>query len=154
MALTITSPAFQSGRGIPAACTCDGEDVSPPLRWSGAPAGTQSFALIVEDPDAPRGTWTHWVVYNIPSDEQELPEHLPAREQLPNGTRQGLTDFRCVGYGGPCPPSGTHRYVFTLYALGVMLPVAPAATKAQLRKAMAGHSLAHAELIGTYQRLR
>ena len=154
MALMLTSTAFQPGGSIPSKYACDGNDVSPPLAWSDAPAGTKSFALIADDPDAPMGTWVHWVVYNIPAGEQRLLENIPKQERLSNGTAQGFTDFRHAGYGGPCPPSGTHRYFFKLYALDVTLPLPSKATKAQLLKAMDGHTLARAELMGTYQRSR
>lgn len=152
MTWTLTSPAFQDGTTIPSRYTCDGDDVSPPLAWTEAPAGTKSLALINDDPDAPAKTWVHWVVYNIPPSARALPEAVPANPQLPDGTRQGTTDFGRVGYGGPCPPSGRHRYVFTLYALDTMLTLAPGVTKSQLEAAMQDHILAQAQLIGTYRR--
>lgn len=150
--MEIKSQAFAQGGLIPAKYTCDGEDVSPPLTWSGAPAGTQSFAVISDDPDAPAGTWVHWVIWNIPAGTQALEENVPKLEALPNGARQGTTDFRRLGYGGPCPPSGTHRYSFRLYALDAPLDLRSTATKRELEKAMQGHVLARAELTGKYGR--
>jgi len=152
MALTVTSPAFKDGAAIPSPHTCDGEDASPPLAWTAAPDGTKSLALIADDPDAPGTTWVHWVVYNIPPTARGLPEAVPPDRQLPDGMRQGVTDFGRIGYGGPCPPSGTHRYVFTLYALDGSLALAPGATKAQLEEAMKGRTLSQGQLIGTYRR--
>jgi Raf kinase inhibitor-like YbhB/YbcL family protein len=137
---------------IPVEYTCDGKDVSPPLTWTEPPAGTKSLALISDDPDAPAGTWVHWVVYNIPPAVRELQKGFPTDKKLPDGTLQGTTDFRRVGYGGPCPPGGTHRYFFKLYALGSLLPLAPGATKAQLEQAMKGHIQEQAQLMGTYRR--
>ena len=154
MAFTLTSTAFEHGQPVPAQYTCEGGDMSPPLAWREPPAGTRSFALIADDPDAPMGTWVHWVVWNIPATEQGLAEHIPKQERLANGTRQGMTDFHRVGYGGPCPPSGTHRYFFTLYALDAQLTLSPKATKAQLLAALHGHVLAQSELMGAYQRSR
>ena len=148
----VTSGAFQPGGTIPSRYTCDGEDVSPPLGWGEPPAGTKSFALISDDPDAPMGTWVHWVVYNLPPATRQLPEGFLRDEQLPDGTRQGRTDFGRTGYGGPCPPSGTHRYFFKLYALDTMLALKPGATAKELEAAMQGHVLAGAELMGTYRR--
>ncbi len=158
MALTIRSPAFEPNGEIPARYTCDGQDVSPPLEWSGVPEGTRSLALIVDDPDAPdpaapRMVWVHWVLYNIPPDARGLPEGVGPAD-LPPGTRQGLNDWKRTGYGGPCPPIGRHRYFFKLYALGEELPDLGTPTKAQLLKAMEGRILAQAELVGTYQRRR
>jgi len=153
MALRIESPAFQAKEKIPQKHTCDGMDLSPPLLWSGAPAGTKSFALISDDPDAPMGTWVHWVIYDIPPESQGLPESVPKTGRLADGARQGVTDFRQVGYGGPCPPPGKpHRYFFKLYALDTVLDLPPKATKADLLVAMNGHVLAQAELVGLYQR--
>ena len=154
MALTMTSPAFNEGQPIPTVYTCDGENVSPPLAWTDPPAGTKSFALINDDPDAPGKTWVHWVAYNMPASARRLPERCPTSAQLPDGTRQGMTDFGRSGHGGPCPPSGTHRYDFTLYALDAMLSLPSKATKAQLEAAMQGHILASAQLMGTYRRGR
>ncbi len=153
MAFELTSSAFLPGETIPTKHTCDGADVSVPLRWSDPPAGTGSFALIADDPDAPRGTWVHWVLYDLPAVSRELPEGVPAQEVLPSGARQGMNDFRKVGYGGPCPPPGpAHRYVFKLYALDRAIGLPPRATKAQLLDAMKGHILAEAQLVGRYKR--
>ncbi len=148
----LKSKAFEPGGLIPAKYTCDGEDISPPLDWSDPPAGTQSIALISDDPDAPVGTWVHWVVWNIPGSARALDENLPKKESLPNGARQGTTDFRRVGYGAPCPPSGTHRYFFKLYALDTTLNLPASTTKKDLEQAMQGHILGQAELIGKYRR--
>jgi len=158
MALKLSSSAFTSNGEIPRDYTCDGSDRSPPLSWSGAPPGTRSLALIVDDPDAPdprhpKMTWVHWVLYNLPASSEGLPEAVAA-EALPPGTREGLNDWRRTGYGGPCPPVGRHRYFHKLYALDAELPDLGAASKADLEKAMRGHVLAEAQLIGTYQRSR
>ncbi|HYY93770.1 MAG TPA: YbhB/YbcL family Raf kinase inhibitor-like protein [Pyrinomonadaceae bacterium] len=150
--IKLTSTAFDEGGMIPSQYTCDGQNVSPPLAWSGLPEGTKTLALICDDPDAPRGTWVHWVVYQIPASEHGLPENLPARETLDNGARQGINDFKKPGYGGPCPPSGTHRYFFKLYALDTDLNLPPAATKDQLLKATEGHILAQGQLMARYKR--
>ncbi len=153
MALKLTTTAFQPGVAIPKKFTCDGPDVSPALAWTDAPAGTHSFALIMDDPDAPVGTWVHWVLYDLPANTRDLPEGVPKQEEVPNGTRQGRNDFRKIGYGGPCPPPGpAHRYFFKLYALDSKTSLKPGATKADLEKAMKGHILAQAELMGRYQR--
>ncbi|WP_126445216.1 YbhB/YbcL family Raf kinase inhibitor-like protein [Sulfuricystis multivorans] len=154
MSLILTSVAFAHLAAIPAHYTCQGADVSPPLSWSGVPAGTKSLALIVDDPDAPdpaapKMTWVHWVLYNIPPTVTGLPE---AVKTLPPGTFEGLNDWQRTGYGGPCPPIGRHRYFHKLYALDVVLPDLKHPTKAQLEKAMAGHILAEAQLVGTYQK--
>jgi hypothetical protein len=150
--MKLTSQAFQPGDLIPAKYTCAGLDVSPPLTWSDPPAGTRSFALISDDPDAPVGTWVHWVIWNIPPSARALEENLPKTASLPDGARQGTTDFKRVGYGGPCPPSGTHRYFFKLYALDATLDLPSSATKKDLEKAMQKHILAQAELMGKYRR--
>ncbi len=153
MSLKLTSTAFQPGATIPKKCTCDGPDVSPALAWTDAPAGTQSFALIMDDPDAPVGTWVHWALYDLPASTHELAEGVPKQEELPNGTRQGRNDFRRIGYGGPCPPAGpAHRYFFKLYALDSKTNLKQGASKADLEKVMKGHILAQAELMGRYQR--
>jgi len=153
MSIQLTSTAFAEGSPIPAKYTCDGADVSPPLRWSNVPEGTKSIALISDDPDAPVGTWVHWVVYNIPPDATELAENIPKSEVLTNGARQGMSDFKRIGYGGPCPPPGSpHRYFFKLYALDTALDLKPGATKQQLLQAVEGHILAEGQLMGTYQR--
>lgn len=153
--MKLTSAAFVDGQPIPQKYTCDGADISPPLAWSAAPAGTRSLALICDDPDAPVGTWVHWVIYALPAASTELPEMVGAVDVLPDGARQGLNDFRRVGYGGPCPPPGrAHRYFFKLYALDAEVALGPRASKRELVRAMAGHVLAEAELMGTYQRGR
>ena len=154
MAFTLTSAAFRDGAGIPVKYTCDGVDVSPPLSWSGAPAGTGGFALIVDDPDAPAGTWVHWVLYNLPATVFELPENIAKVESLDlDGARQGRNDFRRPGYGGPCPPPGpAHRYFFKLYALAAPLTLKAGAQKRDVEAAMEGHVLATAQLMGTYGR--
>ncbi len=151
--MRLSSGSFLAGREIPAQYTCEGGDVSPPLSWTGAPAGTRSFALICDDPDAPTGTWVHWVIFNVPAGTKELPENVVKMETAaqPAGARQGENDFKRVGYGGPCPPRGhgVHHYHFKLYAL---LNLPPRSTKQQVEMMMRGHVLAAAELIGTYQR--
>lgn len=153
MALTVSSSAFQEGDKIPAKYTCEGQDVSPPLAWSEPPAGTRSLALIVDDPDAPGGVFTHWLLFNIPPDSRELPEAVPTQAELASGALQGKTDFGRTGYGGPCPPPGhPHRYQFTLYALDQPLDLEGGASKKQLLSAMEGHILAQGQLTGTYQR--
>ena len=154
MLFALTSPAFAEGQAIAAVYTCEGRDVSPPLAWTDPPAGTKSFALISDDPDAPGKTWVHWVLYNLPPSVRALPEAVPPDRELADGTRQGMTDFGRIGYGGPCPPSGTHRYLFKLYALDVLLTLPPGATKPQLEEAMEGHLLAEAHLMGTYRRFK
>ena len=156
MTITITSPAFAHNQDIPARYTCDGEDISPALEWSGLPGETRSVVLIVDDPDAPdpaapKMTWVHWVLYNIPPGVSGLHEAVKP-EDLPEGTKEGLNDWKGTGYGGPCPPIGRHRYFHKLYALDVILPDLGRPTKGKLEKAMEGHVLSKAELIGTYQR--
>jgi Raf kinase inhibitor-like YbhB/YbcL family protein len=154
-AMKLTSTAFAEGRPVPAVHTCDGADVSPALAWTGVPPGTKSLALICDDPDAPAGTWVHWVIYGLPGTAAGLPGNVTKTETLPDGARQGLNDFRRVGYGGPCPPPGRpHRYLFKLYALDAEPALKPRATKPDLLRAMAGHILAEAQLMGTYQRMR
>jgi Raf kinase inhibitor-like YbhB/YbcL family protein len=148
----LTSAAFAHEQPIPVKHTCDGEDISPPLQWSDPPAGTQSFALIADDPDAPMGTWVHWVLYNLPSEARALPEAVPSDADLPDGSRHGENSWRRTDYGGPCPPSGTHRYFFKLYALDKVLDLGAGATKDQLLQAMDEHILAQTELMGTYTR--
>ena len=150
--MQLTSPAFEPGRSIPSLYTCDGKDLSPPLAWSGAPAGTKSFALIADDPDAPAGAWVHWVLWNLPVTVTDLKARVPAERELSGGARQGTNDFGTIGYGGPCPPSGTHRYFFKLYALDTVLPLKSGATKAELEAAMKGRMLAQAALVGVYHR--
>jgi Raf kinase inhibitor-like YbhB/YbcL family protein len=153
MAFTIQSSDFANGADIPRAFTCDGEDRSPDLSWSGAPEGTKVFALIADDPDAPAGTWVHWVIFNIPATTQSLPSGVEKMEQLANGAKQGKNDFRKLGYGGPCPPPGkAHRYFFKLYALDSELALAGGASKADVERAMSGHILGKTELMGRYKR--
>ncbi len=156
MTMTLTSPAFDHNGSIPAAFTCEGEDRSPRLEWSGIPEGTRSLALIVDDPDAPdpaapKMNYVHWVLYNIPADAGRLDEGVPP-SALPAGTREGLNDWKRTGYGGPCPPIGRHRYFHKLYALDRVLPDLGTPTREDLVAAMEGHILAQAELIGTYQK--
>lgn len=152
MDIRLTSTAFTEGGTIPKKYTCDGADVSPPLEWDNVPEGTKSFALICDDPDAPMGTWVHWVLFNLPADARSLPEAVPPDKELPSGARQGTNDFRKIGYGGPCPPGGTHRYYFKLYALDTTLDLPAGCTKAQLLRAMEGHVLAEGQLMGKYSR--
>jgi len=137
---------------VPSLHTCDGEDLSPPLKWDEPPEGTKSFALISDDPDAPGGTWVRWVIWNIPSTSRGLAQGMAKTADLADGTRQGTTDFREIGYGGPCPPSGTHRYYFRLFALDSMLDLPAGAIRTDLDRAMHGHVLAQAELMGKYRR--
>jgi Raf kinase inhibitor-like YbhB/YbcL family protein len=156
MTLQITSTAFPASGAIPLLYTCDGEDISPPLTWSDLPPNTKSLALVVDDPDAPdpkapKRTWVHWLLYNLPAGHKGLTENVD-RAGLPRGTGEGLNDWGRTGYGGPCPPIGRHRYFFKLYALDIQLPDLGQPRKAELLKAMQGHILAQAELIGTYQR--
>jgi Raf kinase inhibitor-like YbhB/YbcL family protein len=151
--ISMTSSAFSAGGAIPKKFTCDGPDLSPQLSWNAPPAGTQSFALIMDDPDAPVGTWVHWVLYDLPANVLELPEGVAKDEQLSSGARQGRNDFGKIGYGGPCPPgSKPHRYFFKLYALDTKLGLRAGATKADVERAVKGHILAQAELIGKYGR--
>jgi Raf kinase inhibitor-like YbhB/YbcL family protein len=153
MAFELHSPAFSPGGEIPVMHTCDGLDVSPPLGWSDPPANTKSLALVVDDPDAPAGTWVHWALYGMPATLRALREGVATGNTVAGIGTQGLNDFRKVGYGGPCPPRGpAHRYVFTLYALDVELRLPARRTKTDLVKAMAGHVLAQAELVGRYKR--
>ncbi len=152
MSLTISSAAFASGQSIPAKYSCVGREVSPPLTWSGAPANTKSFALIVDDPDAPGGTWVHWVMYNIPAAASDLPEAVQPGGQLSDGSLQGKNSYGNLGYNGPCPPSGTHRYFFKLYALDAMLNLSAGTSKQQLISAMQGHILAQGEWMGTFSK--
>jgi Raf kinase inhibitor-like YbhB/YbcL family protein len=152
-AFTLSAPAFDPGGQIPSRYTCDGADQSPALTWHGGPSGTKSFALIVDDPDAPAGTWVHWVVYDLPAETTALPEGVVKSDALPNGGKQGSNDFRKVGYNGPCPPPGKpHRYFFKLYALDGPIGLQPRATKTQVLRAIEGHVLGQTEMIGTYKR--
>ncbi len=152
MILTVTSPAFGEGERIPAKYTCDGSGISPRISWEPASGDVKSYALICDDPDAPMGTWVHWVAYNIPADVHELPEGYPTSDRLSDGTVQGMNGWGRTSYGGPCPPSGTHRYFFKVYALDTMLSIGGGATKSQLVAAMKGHGIAEGHLMGTYQR--
>jgi Raf kinase inhibitor-like YbhB/YbcL family protein len=151
--MQLSSTAFAEGESIPAKYTCDGENVSPRLNWTGAPGATKSLVLIADDPDAPMGTWVHWVLYDVPASATELPEALPKSQYLPGGSKQGLNDFKHLGYGGPCPPPGKpHRYFFKLYALDRTLDLKPGATKKEVERAMEKHTLAQGQLMGTYKR--
>jgi len=154
MTLKVTSTAFTDGGMIPPRYTADGDDISPPLNWEGLPAGTKSVALINDDPDAPMGTWVHWLVWNIPPEKLSLAEDIRPFKESQDGIRQGTTDFGRIGYGGPAPPSGVHRYFFKVYALDSKLDLTPGATKPQLEKAMKGHILAEGQLMGKYTRKR
>jgi Raf kinase inhibitor-like YbhB/YbcL family protein len=156
MALRITSPAYADGAAMPAKYTCEGDDISPPLQWSGVPGGTQSLVLIIDDPDAPdpkapRRTYVHWVLYDLPADSSGLPEDANSKG-LPAGTKVGINDWKRADYGGPCPPIGRHRYFHKLYALDTKLTALSQPTKADIEAAMAGHVLEKAELVGTYQK--
>lgn len=150
--MKLTSPAFTDGSSIAGKYTGDGSDLSPPLVWSGSPPGAKSFAVICDDPDAPSGSWVHWVIYNIPPAINSLPEGIDSVESSEDGTVQGINDFGGIGYGGPMPPRGTHRYVFSLYALDTILPSRPGITKSQLLKLMNAHILSEARLMGKYSR--
>jgi Raf kinase inhibitor-like YbhB/YbcL family protein len=152
MKLTVTSTAFEEGGMIPKKYAGDAENISPPLAWSGIPARAKSLALIVDDPDAPSGDWVHWVVYNMPATMKEMPEDIGPGERVPGIGIQGKNDFGKTGWGGPKPPSGTHRYFFRLYAADVVLDDAPGLTKKQLLTALQGHILAQGELMGRYKR--
>jgi Raf kinase inhibitor-like YbhB/YbcL family protein len=154
--LLLSSSAFRHQSDIPARFTCEGQDISPPLRWSGVPDSAKSLVLIVDDPDAPdpkapKMTWVHWILYNLPPSTSELPEGVQP-QQLPTGTLEGLNDWKRTGYGGPCPPVGRHRYFHKLYALDAMLPGLHTPAKGLVEQAMSGHVVAQAELVGTYER--
>jgi Raf kinase inhibitor-like YbhB/YbcL family protein len=156
MPLILTSTAFRHQGEIPSRYTCDGDDISPSLAWSGVPTGAKSLVLIVDDPDAPdpkapKMTWVHWLLYNISPTATGLPEHVEVKN-LPQGTLEGINDWKRTGYGGPCPPIGRHRYFHKLYALDTLLPDMNRPTKAKLESAMRGHILSQAEIVGTYQR--
>lgn len=150
--MELSSQAFKHEGMIPSRYTCDADDISPDLQWQAVPDGVQSFALICDDPDAPMGTWVHWVYFNIPSSTHSLPEEVTPAQQPDQGGRQGTNDFQRIGYGGPCPPGGSHRYYFKLYALDAMLDLDAGASKQQLLDAMEGRILAKAEMMGRYQR--
>jgi Raf kinase inhibitor-like YbhB/YbcL family protein len=150
--ISLTSTAFEHGGGIPYLYTCEGDDISPPLQWSGAPVSTRTYAMVCEDPDAPRGTWIHWVLYNISGDALELTKAVPTLPQLPSGARHGRNTAGDMAYAGPCPPPGKpHRYFFRLYALDISLNLPPGATKVELEQAMDQHIVAQGTLMGTYQ---
>lgn len=151
--MTLQSQAFKNGEHIPSKYTCEGEDISPPLSWSGAPTETKSFALIEDDPNAPAAAFTHWIIFNIPASENSLPENIPKKARFPYGAIQGLNDFQRYGYGGPCPPPGRmHRYLFQLYAIDAELNLPSGANKQDALKAIESHTLAKAELTGLYSR--
>ena len=150
--LEVTSSAFEEAGMIPSQYTCDGQNVSPPIAWRGVPAGSVTIALICDDPDAPTGTWVHWVAYDLPSSVDELPEGVPLGEALTGGGKQGRNSSRETGYSGPCPPGGTHRYYFKVYALDSEMGLKPGATKKELLKAMEGHILGQGQLMGRYER--
>jgi len=150
--IELSSPAFTNGQPIPDMYTCQGEDISPLLSWAKPPEGTQSFALIMDDPDAQNGTWVHWVIFNIPSSSRGLAQATPPDATFSYGAMSGNNSWGRTGYGGPCPPSGTHRYFFKLYALDEVLAIEPGSDKGELEKAMFGHILAQAELMGTYSK--
>lgn len=152
MSIQLTSSAFGHEKPIPARYTCQGDDTSPDLAWTGTPAGTQAFALIMDDPDAPRGTWVHWVIVNLPAGVTSLAEGIESDDDLPGGAVHGKNSWGRSDYGGPCPPSGTHRYFFKLYTLDAALDLSPGASKEQALKAMEGHILAEGQLMGTYKK--
>ncbi|UCF21192.1 MAG: YbhB/YbcL family Raf kinase inhibitor-like protein [Gemmatimonadota bacterium] len=153
MPIEVSSPAFQDGDLIPSRYTCEGEDISPPLEWTNLPAGSKSIALICDDPDAPVGTWVHWVLYDLSPKLNKLPEAIPGREVTPQGAKQGINDFRRSGYGGPCPPPGKpHRYFFKIYALDIEPGLPAGATKSDLLRTIEGHVLAEGQLVGLYKR--
>jgi Raf kinase inhibitor-like YbhB/YbcL family protein len=151
MSFEISSPAFAKGGSIPSDFSCAGRDISPALSWTEPPSGTQSFALIMDDPDAPMGTWVHWIIFNIPASTRNLTEGMTTDPQLSDGSLQGKTSAGSSGYHGPCPPSGTHRYFFKLYALDTILSLSAKADKKVLLAAMEGHILANAELMGKFE---
>jgi Raf kinase inhibitor-like YbhB/YbcL family protein len=150
--MEITSQAFGQGEMIPPRYTCNGENVSPPIAWKGVPDGTRSITVICEDPDAPMGIWVHWVYYDIPPQASPLPENIPAEERPAAGGTQGITDFLTIGYGGPCPPSGTHRYFFRVFAVDTELNLPPGSTKEEVLSSMEGHLLGMGELMGRFSR--
>jgi len=152
MSIKITSPIFEHGGMIPSKYTCDSDDISPPLNWEDIPEGTKSVALIMDDPDAPRGTWVHWIVYNIRPDTRGLTENLPPNEVLDDGSLQGKNSWGSIGYGGPCPPRGVHRYYFKIYALDSLTLTEPGASKEDLLESMGTHIIDQGELMGRYER--
>jgi Raf kinase inhibitor-like YbhB/YbcL family protein len=151
-ALSLSSPAFEEGGEVPDKYSCDGKNISPPLSWSGVPVGTGSFVLIMDDPDAPGGVFTHWVLFNLPPDILELAEDIPNKSELESGALQGKNGMGRTGYFGPCPPGGTHHYRFTLYALDKPIDLAAGVSKERVLETMEGHILAEAQLMGTYRR--
>jgi len=152
MTIAVTSPAFEDGGMIPKKFTCDGENISPPLHIGDVPDEARSLTLIADDPDALGGTWVHWVLYDLPPKTTELPENMPVDEEIQDGAHHGVSDFKRFGYGGPCPPSGTHRYYFKVYALDTILNLSGRVTKADVIKAIQGHVLAEGQLMGRYAR--
>ncbi len=152
MTIKLTSAAFQEGGSIPRQYTCDGQNISPPLEWDTVPARAKTIVLIADDPDAPAKTWVHWVIFDIPATAKSLPENISPNKSTAVGGKQGTNDFKKLGYGGPCPPSGTHRYYFKIYALDKALELAGEVTKDQVLKAMDGHVLGQGQLMGTYRR--
>jgi len=150
--IQVLSSAFKEGGMIPQQYACDGEDTSPPLSWESVPEGTRSIAVIADDPDAPGGTFVHWVLYDLPANVRELPESLPKEETPPSGGTQGKNSFGKIGYGGPCPPSGTHRYFFKVYALNARTNLAPGKSKEDLLETMEGHVLAQGQIMGRYKK--
>lgn len=150
--IRVMSSAFEEGGMIPPQYACDGQDISPPLSWESVPEGTRSIALIADDPDAPRGTFVHWVLYDLPANTRELPENTPRDKTLPNGAKQGVNSTGRTGYMGPCPPSGTHRYFFKIYAMDAPTNLPPGKSKADLLKTMEGHILAQGQIMGTYRK--
>ena len=152
MEIKLTSPAFKEGGMIPSKYTCDGEDISPPLKWDNVPPGTVSIAIISDDPDAPMGTWVHWVLFNLQAKTRELKENFPNDETLEDGSRQGVTDFGATGYGGPCPPGGVHRYFFKIYALDVKIDLVSIVDKEALLSEMEEHIIGQGQLMGKYKR--
>lgn len=149
--INVTSVAFKEGQPIPRQYTCDGINISPPLEWSGVPKTAKTIAIIADDPDAPAGTWVHWLLYNLPAENIGFVENLPMTENLKAGGFQGKNDFGKIGYGGPCPPSGSHRYFFKVYALDAELPLKAGATKAEVEKAIEGHVVSQGQLMGVYR---
>ena len=152
MSIKLTSTAFKEGEMIPRQYTCDGEDMSPPLSWTGIPTEAKSLSLVADDPDAPVGDWVHWIIFDIPASITELPEDVPANETLAKGGTHGKNSWGRLGYGGPCPPSGTHRYICTLYALDIQLGLQSGSTKKDIENAIKGHILAKGQLMGKYKR--
>ena len=150
--MKLTSAAFKEGGMIPKKYSCDDEDISPPLNWENIPSKTKELAMICDDPDAPMGTWVHWVIYKISPQVKGLTENIPTEKKLSSGMVQGMNDFGRIGYGGPCPPGGTHRYFFKIYALDAVINLEPGATKAQVLRAIQGHILEETQLIGKYKR--